>query len=625
VNTYKDNDDIKPSELVAAIDARFTKVGRYKTRRGLDRYSVPIGEAVNVQNIATTGAGVATVSGTQAVAQALTVGTAGRLSRVDVNIRSTSTSKGTVLVEVRQSNAGAVGSLIARSSIRAADITSSFTYLPVYFVAAPLMTASQAVFVVIKTQSQTAGAYEVSTTTAVTTGKTSTDAGYSWSSAAFGINTKLYTATDGGVKGHIRVYRPNGQKVTVFAAFDSVYSVDDTTGATTVIKSGMNAAATFYRFIMVQDAIYWVNGLEKPYKWDFTMVTQITACPIIPDDLMEHKGIVIYKDSVDKTKYVYTNFALYDTFTSTDFGYVPGPKSAESLTAFAKLNGVFFFFSRNNKFQLMGSDNATFTLDEAADQRGTFTQESVVFDANFIFHADDNGVHKFNGSESRNLAEPFLEDYLAIPDKSSIQLDIFKNRLYIFYAPAGSADITECFVYNLLLDKLESVDKGTYIGRTFGRDTQDDLFIQGSNRVAALYKAELPTNDFHNLGDQLQFELRTSYSPFDAPSAVKRGPKWRPVFNSATGDYSVQCGYAIDFRTDVTWFDLPLSGSGPRFNTGVKFDTGVKFGGIGLIEPTSPFISGTFKRLQRRYQHVAAREPVEFSSEVLTVQTQRLI
>jgi hypothetical protein len=487
------------------------------------------------------------------------------------------------------------------------------------------MTASQAVFVIIKAQSQTAGAYEVSTTTSVTTGKISTDAGYSWSSAAFGINTKLYTATDGGVKGHIRVYRPNGQKVTVFAAFDSVYSVDDTTGATTVIKSGMNAAATFYRFIMVQDAIYWVNGLEKPYKWDFTTVTQITACPITPDDLMEHKGIVIYKDSVDKTKYVYTNFALYDTFTSTDFGYVPGPKSAESLTAFAKLNGVFFFLSRNNKFQLMGSDNATFTLDEAADQRGTFSQESVVFDANFIYHADDNGVHKFNGSESRNLAEPFLEDYLAIPDKTSIQLDIFKNRLYIFYAPAGSADITECFVYNLLLDKLESVDKGTYIGRTFGRDTQDDLFIQGSNRVAALYKAELPTNDFHNLGDHLQFELRTSYSPFDAPSAVKRAPKWRPVFNSATGDYSVQCGYAIDFRTDVTWFDLPLSGSGPRFNTGVKFDTGVKFGGIGLIEPTYPFISGTFKRLQRRYQHVAAREPVEFSSEVLTVQTQRLI
>jgi hypothetical protein len=624
VNTYLDNDDLKPTALRGAIDARFTKIGRYKTRRGLDRYSLPIGEFVNVQNAATTGASVATVSGTQAVAQLLSVGTAGRLSRVDVNIRSTSTSKGTVLVELWTNVGSTPTALVARSSIRSADITSSFAYKPVYFVTAPLLSVTS-YYVVIRTQSQTAGAYEVSTTTAATTGKTSIDAGLTWSAASYSFNAKLYTADDSYIKGLIRTYRPNGQKVTVFAAGTTVYSVDDATGVTTAIKTGLSGSASTYRFKMIQDAIYWVNSQEKPYKWDFTTVTQITACPFIPDEIEEHVGLLIVSDSTDRSKFAWSNFGEYDKWTSTDFSYAPAPKSADGITAFAKLNGILYPFTRRNKFQLMGQDNATFQLTEAPSQRGTFTQESLVYDANYIFHADDEGIWKFNGSEERNLAEAFLEDYLAIPDKTTMQLDIFKNRLYVFFAPAGSADITQCYVYNLLLDKLESLDKNTIVGRTFGRDTQDDLFIQGSNRVAALYYAERTTNDYHNLGDQLQYEILTGASHFDAPASLKRVPKWRPVFASTSGDYSVSCGYAKDSEATFTTFDLPLGGSGPRFNTGVLFNSGVRFGGAGSIEPSYLFISGSFKRVQRRYQHVAAREPVEFDSEVLTVETQRVI
>lgn len=51
VNTYKDNDDMKVTELAAAYDARFVKIGRYQTRRGLDHYSVPVGGAERVRLI----------------------------------------------------------------------------------------------------------------------------------------------------------------------------------------------------------------------------------------------------------------------------------------------------------------------------------------------------------------------------------------------------------------------------------------------------------------------------------------------------------------------------------------------------------------------------------------------
>jgi len=624
VNTYKDNDDMSPDELSVATDARFIKIGRYKTRKGLDRYTVPIGEAVNVQQTSTTGASVSTVSGTAAITQPLTTTSSARLTRIDVNLKTTATSRGTLLVEIRTDNAGLPDALVSRSSIASTAPSGTLGYVPCYFVEAPLLANATVYHIVIKGQSSVVGEYEVSATTTATTGYTSADSGSTWSPASKAFNVKVYTATDGGTKGTFRAFRPSGANVTVFAAGTSVYSVDDGTGVATAIKTGLSGSATHYRFRMIQDAIYWVNGYDKPYKWDFTTVTEITAAPFIPDEIEEHVGLLFIADSTDKTKFAWSNFGEYDVWTSTDFQYAPAPKSADAINAFAKLNGVLYLFAKRNKFQFMGQDNATFQLDEASSQRGTFTQESVVYDANFIYHADDDGIWQFNGSDERNLAETFLEDYKAITDKDLIQLDVFNGRLYAFYAPEGSADNTECFVYNLQLNVLESIDKNTYIGRSFGRGSQDDTFIQASNRVAALYYAERSTNTHSNLGGQLEFELNTAFSHFDEPMALKRAPVWRPAFALVTGNYSAQAGYSVDNSAETTWFDIELSSGGLRYDTGLLYDSGLTYGTPGELSPTGLFVSGEFYRLQRKYKHFAANEPVEFDSEYLKVEVQRV-
>ncbi|MFE7720094.1 hypothetical protein ACFU44_13755 [Nocardia rhizosphaerihabitans] len=624
VDTYKDNDDVPATQLVAAYDARFAKIGRYRTRKGLDRYSVPVGEAIDVQLTSTAGASTYSLSDTLIGAQKLTIVAGARATRIDVRIKTDTSPVGMVLVEVYDNDSGAPGNLLCRSSIRAADISSAFAYLPVYFVEAPTVTTSQVVWVVVRGQTGASG-YLLSTNTAATNALTSTDNGVSWTAAAFDFNVKLYTSTSGGVKGVYRSYRPNGQKVSVMFAGTSAYTINDGTGATTAIKTGLSGSATHYRAQMVQDALYWVNGLEKPYKYDFSAVTQITAAPYVPSLIIEHKGLLFFNDVDDKTRIFYSNFADYGTYTSTDFIYVPAPKSYDGLTAFAKLNGVLYLFARRNKFQLYGADNVTFFLDEATSQRGTFSQESVVFDANYIYHADSDGIWQFNGTDDKNLALPFLEDYLAISDKTSMQLEVYNNRLYAFYTPAGAADNTECFVINLALGKYESLDRGAIVGRTFSRYAQDDIFIQASNRVAALYYSELNSNDYHNLGDVISYELRTAYNHFDTPGQMKRIPKWRPTFDAVDGQYSIEAGYAVDGATDATFTAVPLGGAGARYDTGLRYDDGSVYVGTLTISPTDLLVSGTFKRVQRRYKHTAAREPVEVDSEVLTLETQRLI
>ena len=624
INTYKANDDVKPTELVMARDARMSKIGQYKTRRGLDRYSVPLGEAIDVQNISTTGASIASVGGTDAIAQPLTIAGTARITRVDLNLQTTANSSGTILVELRQDSSGQPGGLLSTSSIRSADVAASPAYLSCYFVNAPLVTAADVIWVVVKGQNSSSGTYSITTTTAATNALTSSDGGNTWAATSFSANVKLYTSTNAGLKGVFRAYRSNGQKETIIWAGSSAYKVNDTTGATTLITSGLNPAATDYRARLVQDTVYWSDGVGKPWKYDFTTASVVSSAPYNAVLIEEHKGILFYVDVDDPTRLFYTNFALYDTFTSTDFIYVPAPKSFDKIVALHKLNGVLYPFASNNKFALYGSDNATFSLDEATSQRGTFSQESSVADANFIYHADADGVWQFNGAEDRNLAAAFLEDYKAIGDKSRIVLNIFNNRLYIFYPSAGSAVNDSCFVYNLQLDKYESDDQNAFIGRTFSRDDQDNLFIQGSNVVGAVYKAELDSNDYHNLGAPMEYELRTSYTHFGSPAQRKRIPKWRPVFTSQ-GSYTAQIGYAKDFRDSSAVFqDVNLSGGNATYDSGELYDSGVTFGGASIVEPKL-FVPGVFKRIQRRYKHVAAREPVEFLSEVLTIEEQRII
>jgi len=625
VDSEADNDDVPAGTLVYATDARQVQRGRYKTRKGASRYSVPVGEAVTASETATTGASTVTVNGNQSVAQKLTTSSTGGLTMAEVRIRTTATSSGALLVEYYTNNAGNPGTLIATSSIAASAVTSSFAYVPTYFMAAPDNTSGAVIWMVIRGQSSDTGDYEISTTTASTNAKTSVDL-TTWTTQTYSLNVKASIAPANTVKGVYRAYRYNGQKITLFVAGTTLYSVNDTTGATTVVYSSLNSSATTYRFDMAQDCVYFVDdGISKPWKLDLaTMtVTSVTTAPEIAHLLIEHKGVMMYGNAVDKNQTYFSNFGLYDTFTSTDFLTIPAPKSAHSHVAYAKLNGALYPFAKRNKYVVYGDSNANWSVDEATDQRGTFSQESVTYTENYIYHADNEGIHEFNGTDSRNLAKNFLSEYQAISDKSSIVLEVFNNRLYCFYKPAGATQNTECFVYNLLLDVYEGKDLNTYIGRAFGRMAQDNIFIQASNRVAALYYGEADGNDYDNLGGQLNFEIRTAYDHFGAPAQLKRAPKWEPTFNAVTGVYNVQVGYAFDLISEATYQDLSLEKNVPRFNTGLLYNTGVKFSTTGGSITAHLFIPGEFKRLQRRYKHVAAHEPVEVDSEMLMIETQR--
>lgn len=627
LNTNNSNDDMPQDQLRYITDAREPELGKWRTRLGNDFLSTPVGEAINVQETSITGASSFNFSTTIWAAQKVTAASTGRLSAIEVRIRNTASGTGTIVVAFYSDSSGSPGTELARSTIPAASLTSSYQYLKARFITCPDVTNGTAYWVVVYVQAGGTNSYQISNTTNSTNAKTSTNSGVSYATRTYSLNVKVYTATSGGVKGNIRVKRSNGTVYTFFAHGSDLYSVNETTGAVTSVDSGLNSAATFCRFGFVNDTLYYVTGLQKPRKYDFTTASEVTGAPENAALIIVHKGVVFYISATDVTKMFYTNFAAYDAFTSTDFIYVDAPKTSDPVRAFAKLNGNLFPISRNNKFVLYGDDNATFRLDEAPGQKGTFSQESVIYDQNYIYLASDDGIYRYNGAEEKNISRDILNRWTELTNKENTVLELYNNRLYVWYTPNGQSENTECFVYNTVYQHWESVDTHAYIGRAYARFEVADKFLQSSNRIGMVMFAEQATNDYNTMGEPLLWDMRTHYNHYGTPAQYKRCPTFRPHFDAQSGNYAVQIGYATDFNESATFTDLNLQSSASRFDTGVTFNSGATFGGAQQVNPmdTAPIIPGDWRRLQIRYKHEAAREPVYFDGHILAIETQRLM
>ena len=320
------------------------------------------------------------------------------------------------------------------------------------------------------------------------------------------------------------------------------------------------------------------------------------------------------------------SISSYDKFGVDFYQNFPAIKTGDPLTAMFNLSGVLYFQTRRNKYLMYAQSADSWSQQASNAQGGTFSQESVVCDLNYAYYANDNGVYIFDGSSEQSLTQNTIQNaYDAIPNKETIRLDLYKNRLYVFFSNDGT-ELNSCFVYNINLRVWESFDSNTYIGATSARQNASGRFLCGHSRIGLIMQSEADDGDYSSLGQPLAFNLETSYQPLGATSQFKRITKWRPDFATSERAYTVECGYALDFTDQVKYaFSIDLQRQ-IAINANYVWDNPSDYGvpAIPTVHTTTPKVNGQFYRCQIRYQHIAAFEPVIFRSHTLTVQTQRI-
>lgn len=395
---------------------------------------------------------------------------------------------------------------------------------------------------------------------------------------------------------------PYGYSYAKSPAYSTTERIDGQPGDTLTVNT--STITPNYPAIAIGD---WITGQGRS-------TAEVTAI----------SGTTVSLTIVDTTP---TVISSYDKFGVDFYQNFPAIKTGDPLTAMFNLAGVMYFQTRRNKY-LMYSQSADSWSQQASNaQGGTFSQESIVCDLNYAYYANDNGIYIFDGSSEQSLTQDTIQNaYDAIPNKETIRLDLFKNRLYVFFSDDGT-ELNTCFVYNINLKVWESFDSNTYIGATSARQNASGRFLCGHSRIGLIMENEAEDGDYSSLGQPLAFNLETAYEPFGQTSCYKRITKWRPDFATTERDYTVECGYALDYTDQVKYaFSIELQRQAVTAIDGYIWDNPSDYGvpAVPTRHTTTPKVNGQFYRCQIRYQHIAAFEPVIFRSHTLTLQTQRI-
>lgn len=620
IDTYTANDAMLPGFWRLAQDARIGALGEYETRKAADFHSDAAGEAINTSQTSTTGAADRSFNETASLAQKFTTASAGRCSKLDIRLKNDASAAGEIKIELYTDNAGTPGALIATSSPKTSDLTSGYGYVSARFISAPMLANATAYWIVASIQAIANGnSYKWSSTTAASTAATSADSGGTWTTQSYALNFRAYLATDSPSKGVFRGYKSDGTKVTLLAHGTTLYSVNDATGALTAIKTGLSASATRYRFAIANDEVYYVNSYDGYRKWNFAVESQVTATNY--SDLVLHKGLMFLVRADDPNRVDFSNFGDYGNFTSTDFLYVPSPKTGDPVTATVSLNGSLTFWTRFRKYVLYGDDNASFILQTAAGQKGSFTPDTVVVDKNYAYFLSDDGVYRFDGTSDTLMTKNIYEDVVAIESKDEACLAVNRGRLYMFYQSPGANANDQGIVFSLNFGSVESFDTGTYFTKAITAFNDDDALMVASSTIGQVYWLELPSNDYSNLGGPIQWELRNNYNPYGRPSQPKQIRFWKTRLGAQNGNYALTIQAAYDLRDspDARSF-LNVQGSGPVWGS---FIWGEEIWGVEAEVEGDQYVPGEYRRIQLRYKHHAIRQPQRFLGHFLAVSIRR--
>lgn len=239
------------------------------SRKGPAIHTIPLSEAQEASNTASTGASTAKVGLSTGIhLQSFLAATNDRLTRIDIKLSNTESGYGPLLVRVYSDTDGKPGKLISESSILTGDIDETASYGTARFINAPKLVSGDTYWIVSLIQDDGGNTYNLSTTTAGAKAYVTNSSLFSATVTTYAINFIVYSAPDFIDKGSYRFNRDNGQNNTLVAYGTTMYVIDESDGSRIPIATGLSASATNYNFTNGDNKVFWVNSYDVLTAWN---------------------------------------------------------------------------------------------------------------------------------------------------------------------------------------------------------------------------------------------------------------------------------------------------------------------------------------------------------------------
>lgn len=604
-----------------------TKRVAISKRNGYAKYSIPVGETLDTVQTSVTGAADKAIGTANWFAMPFTASSATRLSKVELNIKNNNSGTGPIIVNIYSSVASAPGVLLASSSIPASTPTSTYAYIEARFINAPLLATSTTYWIVAYLQSDGTNDYKWSSTTTVSTALSSSNSGGTWSATAYGLNFKIYLSTDGKVLGQTRYYNTTQSPAQIFAFGTAVYSVNDSTGAVTTIKTGLSSNATYYQFVTVNNKLYYTNGVDVPQVWDGTTNAVVGGTPGVSSQIILHANRLFFLSATDPNHILFSDAGAYETFQAVSFLYIPSPNTADPVQAAISYQNNLVSFTRNRKFVLYGTDLASFVLREAPAKKGASSPFAIASDGNYVYFLSDDGVYRYNGGTDQLLSkkvQPLLEN---MASKTDPKMGIFDNKVYLYYRTGGVASKLDVLIYDTVYNTwLHDTNINIESSNNWISQSDTRTYIAGSSLMGVLYKGETGTSD---LGKGIAFEYRTKYFSFGHPAAKHRLKRLYPHLRAQSGNYTVNVQVDADEQNSPVSNTISLSAatytygqSGLKWGTVANGGSGAVYGN-GVLPLTRLTVGGANRKHQVRLLQSGVNNPVDFLGLSMYILQQR--
>jgi hypothetical protein len=593
-----------------------------RTRKGSQRLSTPVGEALNVQNVGTSTGDVAFTASTWLILP-FTPSSTGALTKFEFEIKRTVAGGGHVIVQVYTNNGGIPGTLLAQGAILGGTVGSTYSYLPAYFMDAPTVANGTQYWVLAKVQTGGSATYALNKTAAAG-GKSTANSGVSYTTLGYSWRYKTYLSTAAHILGFTRRYPSNKQNRTLFAMGTNLYAVTDA-GVPTSISSAIGSTSEKVRFAQIDDRTMIVDGVT-PAKWyDGTTVTVMNNVAGNPTNVIIFKNRAFFVPDNDPTRVNFSELFSFEVYPSTNFFYVPSPKSVDHITAWKEFQSKLVIFTHETKHVVSGSSIGTFTRDEAIGTKGAVSQEATAADRNYIyFMADDKMIYRYNGVEDELLSEKVEPELQSITDVSKVSLHLYRNQLRIYYARGTDTEANDMLLLELSQKESNKYlqwfhDNGRAVSGSLEWTHSNNELIEFSSKVGATYLGETSESD---LGKPINFKYWTKYKAYGSGMAKDRVRRFRPFVRPTDSPYYLSVGKDIDFKNDPQMTSFLVDAGGAKWGH-FTWGDGTKWGSKNQLVDSKVPMSGRGKHTQYRFECNLVDAPVNLYGYAAIVKSGR--
>lgn len=556
-----------------------------QSRLGVQFYSIPVGEVLDTQLTATTGATDQNISYLNRVAQQFVPTTNGALTAVDLNLKTLG-SNDTIRVEIWLDSAGSFAALLASSSIPSSSLTTSYQYIKARFVQAPTLSTGSIYWIVVyANEPGIVSNYAISrNTTGTNVLQTSPDSQTYTLQATGSVNFKTYISTPGSVKGQTRWVNKNGLKQSIFAFGDGIYLINnESTGATTKIATGLSTNPSRVRFVPVYDKLYIVNGVDPLQIWDGTIMTTVANIGGLtnPSNVVIFHDRAWYYNSADPTRIYFSNlYPDLTTIPAVNFQYVPDTASPDPITGFVKFQNQLVIFTKESKYLLTGDSVSTLGLSQSpGGTKGAVSQEAISVDEKVVYFVSvDGGPYYYDGAQDHPIGDNIQPEFAQFTSLADVDAEVSNKYWRIYYKSRGDLMHRRVLIYDLRYQEW-LMDTETYTRLGISQALETNQLIEASSVVGALYFGD---SGFSQLGAPIGFKYWTNYKKYTSGIAKDRVKTFRAVFDSPDRTITVKIGKDSDFNNAPSTKTVTLAA------TGILYDSGALYG-----DPTSLYGKGT--------------------------------